>query len=268
MRTKLAARAILLAAGCLYAQSDRGTITGTMADPAGAIVANAAIEVRNSETGVVYQTTTTATGNYTLSQLPAGSYEMTVTAPGFKKYVRQNIVVEVAQIVRLDVGLEVGAATESITVSEQVSLLKTESGELSHEIQAQHLVDLGLLGIGGTFSSSQGMRFYQAEVALVPGASAPGSGFIFGIRVNGAPNGTQRTQIEGMDGTNQINSVQAGTGASVDAIQETAIQTSNYAPEFGSVGGGLFNITMQHHDAVRDQSVSRRGLRLSGERGF
>jgi hypothetical protein len=245
MRTKLAAAAILLAAGCLYAQSDRGTITGTVADPAGAVIANAAIEVKNSETGVVYPTATTATGNYTLAQLPAGPYEMTVTAAGFKKYIRQNIVVEVTQVVRLDVGLEVGAATESITISAEVSLLKTESGELSHEIQAQHLVDLGLLGIGGTFSSSQGMRFYQAEVALVPGASAPGSGFIFGVRVNGAPNGTQRTQIEGMDGTNQINSVQAGTGASVDAIQESAIQTSNYAPEFGSVGGGLFNITMR-----------------------
>ncbi len=89
------------------------------------------------------------------------------------------------------------------------------------------------------------MRFYQAEVALVPGASAPGSGFIFGIRVNGAPNGTQRTQIDGMDGTNQINSVQAGVGASVDTIQETAIQTSNFAAEFGSVGGGLINLTMR-----------------------
>src|SRR5215467_7695482 len=241
----------------MFAQSDRGTITGTVSDPAGAVIANAAIDVKNSETGVLYQTTTTSTGNYTIAQVPPGPYQMTVTAPGFKTYIRQNIVVEVAQVVRLDVGLEVGAASESITISEQVSLLKTESGELSHEIQAQHLVDLGLLGIGGTFSSSQGLRFYQAEVALVPGASAPGSGFIFGLRVNGSPNGTQRTQIEGMDGTNQINSVQAGTGASVDAIQESAIQTSNYAPEFGSVGGGLFNITMrsgtnQYHGAGYD----------------
>jgi hypothetical protein len=255
MRTKLAA--VLLAVGCLYAQGDRGTITGTVADPAGAVIANAAIEVRNSETGAVYPTATTATGNYTIAQVPTGTYEMSVTAPGFKKYVRQNIVVEVAQVVRLDVGLEVGAATESITISAEVSLLKTESGELSHEIQAQHLVDLGLLGIGGTFSSSQGMRFYQAEVALIPGASVPVGGFILGVRVNGAPNGTQRTQIEGMDGTNQINSVQAGTGASVDGIQETAIQTSNYAPEFGSVGGGLFNIAMrsgtnQYHGAGYD----------------
>ncbi len=235
----------LLLSSLMFAQGDRGTITGTVTDPAGAVAPNASIEIRNSETGAVYQTATTTTGNYTLSQVPAGTYGMTVTAPGFKKYIRPNIAVEVAQVVRLDVGLEVGAATESITVSAEVSLLKTESSELSSDIEAQHLNDLGLLGIGGTFSSSQGLRFYQAEVVLVPGAYAPGSGFIFGVRVNGAPNGTQRTQVDGMDSTNQINSVQAGVGASVDAMQETAIQTSNYAPEFGSVGGGLFNITMK-----------------------
>jgi hypothetical protein len=101
------------------------------------------------------------------------------------------------------------------------------------------------------------MRFYQAEIALVPGAFAPGSEFTSGIRVNGAPNGTQRTQIDGMDGTNQINAVQAGVGASVDTIQETAIQTSNFAAKFGSVGGGLINLTMrsgtnQYHGAGYD----------------
>jgi hypothetical protein len=243
MKSTAAWVCLALFSAAAFAQSDRGTITGAVADPAGAVIAAAMIEVKNAETGVVYQTATTATGNYTIAQLPTGTYEMTVTAPGFKKYIRQNIVVEVLQTARLDVGLEVGAATESVTVTDQVSLLNTETGELSHTISAQRLIDLGMMGIGGTFSSSQGLRFYQTEISLVPGASAPGSGFIFGVRVNGAPNGTQRTQIDGMDGTNQINSVQAGTGVSIDAMQETAIQTSNYSPEFGAVGGGLFNIT-------------------------
>ena len=229
----------------VVAQSDRGTITGTIADPAGAVVASAPIEARNTATGAVFQGASSATGNYTLAQLPTGSYEISVSVPGFKKYVHQNVAVDVAQTVRVDIALEVGSATESVTVTEQSSLLKTESGELSHTVQAQRLIDLGLLGIGGTFSSSQGLRFYMTEIQLIPGAYAPGSGFIFGARVNGAPNGTQRTQIDGMDGTNQINSVQAGTGASVDAIQETAIQTSNFAAEFGQVGGGLFNVTLR-----------------------
>jgi hypothetical protein len=227
-----------------FAQSDRGTITGTVSDPAGAVVANAPIEARNTETGVRYQAEASSTGNYTLVQLPVGTYELSVTVPGFKKYIRQNIAVEVAQTVRIDVALEVGAATESVTVTAESSLLKTESGELSHTISAQRMIDLGALPIGGTLSSSQGMRFYMTELVLVPGTYAV-SGFITGARINGAPFGTQRTQIDGMDATNQINAVQAGTSASMDAVQETALQTSNYSAEFGQVGGGLFNMTLR-----------------------
>src|SRR5256885_7550082 len=83
-----------------FAQSDRGTITGTIADPAGAVVASAAIEVRNVETGAVYQVGSSATGNYTV-QVPAGTYEVTVNVAGFKKYVRQGIAVPVAQTLRI-----------------------------------------------------------------------------------------------------------------------------------------------------------------------
>ncbi len=234
---------VFFASGIAFAQGDRGTITGTVADAANAVVGGASIEARNSESGATYAAATTETGNYTLAQLPAGTYQLTVSLPGFKKYIRPNILVAATQTVRLDVELQVGAAEESITVNEDVPLLSTESGEISHTIQAQRLVDLGLLGIGGTFSSSQGLRFYQTEIQLIPGASVPAAGFVLGVRVNGAPNGTQRTQIDGMDSTNGINAVQAGTGISVDAMQETAIQTSNFAPEFGAVGGGLFNIT-------------------------
>src|SRR5258707_4655497 len=79
-----------------FAQSDRGTITGTIGDPAGAVVAGAKVEARNVETGTPYEVASTGTGNYTLSQLPAGTYEMSIAVPGFKRYVRQNIVVQVA----------------------------------------------------------------------------------------------------------------------------------------------------------------------------
>src|SRR5215813_4874602 len=96
MRSMWVTFCLLLTAAAAFAQGDRGTITGTVSDPAGAVVANAEIQARNTETGAVYPTQSTATGNYTLSQLPAGSYEMTVTVQGFKKYVRQALTVEVA----------------------------------------------------------------------------------------------------------------------------------------------------------------------------
>src|SRR5437016_4895900 len=106
----------LLLVCAAFAQSDRGTITGTVSDPAGAVVGSASIEAKNSETGAVYQGATSTTRNYTLAQLPAGVYEVSVAVPGFKKYTRSGLTVQVAQTLRIDIALEVGTATESVTV--------------------------------------------------------------------------------------------------------------------------------------------------------
>jgi Carboxypeptidase regulatory-like domain/TonB dependent receptor len=248
----------LLVSTLAFGQSDRGTVTGTISDPAGAVVAAAPIQLKNADTGVVFEAASSGTGNYTIAQVPAGNYELAVTVQGFKRYVRQNIVVQVNQIIRLDVPLEVGASTESVTVSAEVSLLKTENAEMSHTISAQRLNDLPILGIGGNFSSSNGLRFYMAEAQLVPGTyfqvSSTGTAT---IKVNGAPSGTQRTQIDGMDATNTLNGVPASMQPSVDAIQETTILVSDYSAEFGQVGGGLFNITTksgtnQYHGSAFD----------------
>src|SRR5947207_15722601 len=111
---------LFVANAMVFGQGDRGTITGTVADAAKAVVGGASIEARNSESGATYNAATTETGNYTLAQLPAGTYQLTVTLPGFKKYIRQNIVVAATQTVRLDVELEVGVAEESITVNADV----------------------------------------------------------------------------------------------------------------------------------------------------
>src|SRR5437879_1450750 len=225
-----------------FAQSDRGTITGTISDPAGAVVASAAIEAKNVETGAVYKAASSTTGNYTLSQLPEGAYELSVTVPGFKKYVRQNIGVQVAQILRVDIALEVGAASESVTVTGEVTLLKTESGELSHNINYDqvNLAPVVTLGPAGALGN---IRNPLQVVTLLPGASFTNENT---LRINGMPSSSQAIRIEGQDATNglwreqnQIN--QAGLGA----IQEVAIQTSNFAAEYGQAGGGYFNFTMR-----------------------
>src|SRR4051794_382977 len=99
----------LLASASLFAQSDRATITGTISDPAGAVVANAPVQAQNLDTGADYSAASTNTGNYTLSELPVGRYEITVAVPGFKKFVRQGITVQAAQTYRVDIKLEVGS---------------------------------------------------------------------------------------------------------------------------------------------------------------
>ena len=245
MKTRIARAStfFFLLAGCVWAQTDRGTITGTVSDPAGAVVANAPIEARNVETGALYQAASTATGNYTLPQLPAGPYEMSIAVPGFKKFVRQNVVVPVAQTLRIDAALEVGAATESVTVSDEVTLLKTESGELSHNIETQQLNSLPVLGIGTFSAGTLGIRNPIAASTLIPGTNFVANAV---LRVNGAPANSQAIRIEGQDATNgNVSSSTARTQPSVEAIQEVSIQTSNYAAEFGQAGGGLFNYTMK-----------------------
>jgi len=225
----------------VFAQSDRGTITGTISDPAGAVVPNAPIGIRNVETGLVYQGASSATGNYTLGQLPAGQYELSVIVPGFKKYVRQSITVNVAETYRVDVSLEVGSNTESVTVTEAAPLLKTESGELSHTVTTNTLNSLPVMSIGASAGSS-GMRNPYAVVQLLPGTTYSPD---VDIRINGMPANTQAMRIEGQDATNGWYSAQSQTQGSVDAIQEFAVQTSNYAAELGQAGGGLFNVTMR-----------------------
>jgi hypothetical protein len=98
MRPRLIAACLFLLALTAFAQGDRGTITGTLADSTGAVVASAAIATKNVETGAQYQSASTTTGNYTLSELPAGSYEVSVSVPGFKKYVRQGLTVAGPQL--------------------------------------------------------------------------------------------------------------------------------------------------------------------------
>ena len=100
-----------------FAQSDRGSITGAISDPSGAVIASAKIEAKNIDNGSVYEVGGSATGNYVLPQLPTGNYQLTVTVTGFKKYVKENIFIPVAQTVRVDVKLEVGKLTEVIEVA-------------------------------------------------------------------------------------------------------------------------------------------------------
>jgi hypothetical protein len=223
------------------AQSDRGTITGTVSDPSGAVVANAPISAKQLETGATFQAGTSATGNYTLSQLPTGTYELTVSQPGFKRFVRQNLQLPVAQTLRIDVILEVGANTESVTVTEAAPLLKTESGELSHNVTTDSMNNLPVMGIGAA-ASGAGIRNPYAVLQLLPGADwRPDTS----IRMNGMPSNTEAMRIEGQDSTNGLIYTQSMTQPSVDAIQEFAVETSNFAPEFGQVGGGYFNVTMR-----------------------
>ncbi len=259
MRSLLTTLLLLLCSSAVFAQSDRGIITGTVTDTSGAVIAGAAIEAKQSETGSVFPTTTTGTGSYTLTELPVGTYEVTATVSGFKKYVRSGITVQVAQTLRIDISLQVGAASESVTVSADASLLKTESGDVSHNVEVESLDTLPILGVGSANAGSAGIRNPNGVLNMVPGAYyIPNSQ----VKINGAQTNSYAYHVEGQDQTNAgFPYAAAQTQPSVDAIQEISVQTSNFAAEYGAVGGGFFNVTMksgtnQYHGSVYDYFVN------------
>jgi hypothetical protein len=228
---------LAVCAGSVLAQSDRGTITGTVSDAANAVVPNAAIVATNSATGIQSRANTTSTGNYTLTSLPVGLYDISVEMTGFKKYVQTGVRVQVAGTERVDIRLEVGSAAESVTVNADAALLKTEDAEQSQTFSGDRLNSLPInFGIGGG-----AIRNPLGFVALAPGASLNGWN---DIKVNGAPNGSFRIIFEGQDSTSDLNPrVSDESQPSMESIQEFTLQTSNFAPEFGQVIGGLFNFT-------------------------
>jgi hypothetical protein len=260
MRLRIAG-CLLLCAAAAFGQGDRGTITGTVTDPANAVVPNAAIEIRNQDTGVKFDAGASSTGNYTLANVPVGTYELSVTAAGFKRYVRPGIMVDVGGTVRVDAALEVGAATETITVNEEAPLLKTESGEVSHQVDYTAADQLPLFttnGAGGSTGTGN-IRDPLSVLNLLPGASQSTDAV---LRINGLPSSSQTIMVEGMDATNGMWREQnQGTQQGTDAIQEVSVQTSNYAAEYGGAGGGYLNFTMksgtnQYHGTGYDYLVN------------
>ena len=236
--------ALFLSAVSLFAQSDRGTITGTVTDPTGAVIADAPIEARNPDTGISTKVASSATGNYTIPGLAAGNYEIRVQFAGFKEYIRTGLQVQNAQTMRIDIALEVGSSTESVTVTDAAPLLKTESGELSHVVSITRMDNLPVLT--AQTSGSAGIRNPILVVALIPGSALSPGQTGPTVRINGGVNNSQTMLVEGMDASNSL-----GQGASqqnqvgVDSVQEFAIQTSNYAAEFGQAGSAIMNITMK-----------------------
>jgi hypothetical protein len=219
-----------------FAQGDRGTITGVISDPAGAVVANAAIEARNQATGVVSQAASTATGNYTLAQLPTGTYEINVNVGGFKKYTRTGLIVQALQTLRVDIPLEIGASTESVTVTEAAPLLKTETGDVSHNVTTNKVNDLPVGTLGA-------IRNPLTVSQLIPGTNVVSGST---LRISGTPVNSEQVRIDGLDATYSLGMSTYSFGQpSVDSIQEIAVQTSNYAAEFGQAGGAVFNFTMK-----------------------
>ncbi|HTS62801.1 MAG TPA: carboxypeptidase regulatory-like domain-containing protein [Candidatus Acidoferrales bacterium] len=217
----------------LFAQGDRGTITGAVTDSTGAPIPNVAVSIVNTATNTTVRVTTTSTGEYTVASLPPGEYRVEIAAPGFKRFVENGVRAAAGGTVRLDAQLEVGQVSESVEVQAQVAGLQTENAKVTSSVENKAIDELPLV-VGGA------MRSPFDLVTIIPQARGSGNALMIG----GGQAAAWGATLDGLS-VNTNRSGDAGETAyltpSVEAITEFAVETNGFKAEYGQAGGGMIS---------------------------
>src|SRR5437867_7914835 len=230
-----------------FSQAVYGSIVGTVVDSSKAAVPNASVTVVDVAKGITHTTATNEAGNFRQTHLIAGLYEVRIEAPGFNKFVKQNVVVEVDSVARVDVQLTVGASSEVVNVTAEAPLLKSDRSDVSDTLTQKPLIELPV---------------YQRDMSrlyhLVPGVQASGT-----TAASEQPHDVYRPTIGGqywggssfqLDGTDNRESVLAEPviTPNLDAVSELKITTTAYDAEFGQASQAVISVqtksgTNQYH---------------------
>jgi len=231
------ALSLLLASG-LAAQSITGSITGIVTDATGAVVPGADVTVINLGTNIRSAMKSDASGNYTIPLLPRGDYRVEVSAAGFKRFVRDGIILQVQQTARVDVQLNVGEVADSVVVTADAARLETESATLSKVVDNRSIINLPL-----------NTRNVYSLVFLTPGVTGSVGASYGEMRysVNGARARTMDTMIDGISAAHPTVNGFAGISVfpSVDAIEEFKLLGADYPAEFGRSLGSVLNVVFK-----------------------
>src|SRR6266542_4243024 len=225
------------------AQQETATITGEVRDANGSVVSKATITVTNVQTNVSIRSETNDQGLYTVPSLKPGPYSITVEKAGFKKSVRSGVTLQVNQVARLDVNMQVGELTTAVKIVEAATLLESETSSRGSVIDQKKIVDLPLNG-----------RDYNQLALLSPGV-LPGTPRLASVNFKGVLNvNGNRTfnnvfLLGGVDNISYSNSFRGENvqlvQPSIEALQEFKIQTNAYSAEFGRSSGAVVNATIK-----------------------
>ena len=230
-----------------FGQFDTSEVIGTVRDASQKPTANAAVTLTNQDTGIEAKTTTDLSGNYDFFNVKVGRYTITVELTGFSKFSSAGIAVNVNARQRVDAVLQVGSVTETVTVSDQASIVETDTSAHSQVIGTQAIVELPLNG--RNYSSlallSTNVHISPAAVSLGP-TGTPREG---AFNVNGMRSTYNNFLMDGLDnnsyGTSNQNFSSQVVQPSPDALAEFRVITSNFSAEYGRVGGGVVNAVLR-----------------------
>jgi len=229
--------AVLLAAPFAGAQGTGGRIRGTVSDPSGSAVPGATVQLINEATHATREVQSDANGEYIFIEAPVGSYEIDLTVQGFKKYVRKRIVLDLNQVLTVDIGLQLGGATEVVEVTGEALVVDTTSTQLGAVVNERAVSQLPL-------NSRDTYQLLQ----LQPGVQGVGGSDLFygsnqagSVSVNGGRGRSNNFNVNGGDGNDLfVNS--PGIQPTPDSIAEFRVLTNTFDAEYGRNSGAVINV--------------------------
>jgi hypothetical protein len=245
MQASLLLLSIGLLVGVHAQSSTTGNITGTVRDPQGAAVPKAEVTVADEKTGLSRTVTATDDGFYNITSLPAGVYTVSTAPTGFKKTVTTGVDLHVNENKTVNLDVQVGQVTETVTITSEAAPVEVRSGEVSSLISEKQVTELPLNG-----------RNYAQLALMVPGVSPvtqAGAGGAFGTRGTGLDSGVDMSVNGNQSNTNLwtvdgVNNMDVGSNRtllvfpSVDSIQEFRVERNSFSAEFGQAQGAVVNL--------------------------
>ena len=226
----------------VYAQAVTGTLLGNVTDSSGGAVPGATVTATETQTNSSRTAVSNEAGHYIFSSLRNGTYTVEAELQGFRKVIRQNVRVDVNTTMRVDLSLELGQVTESVTVAADTPLLQTDRTDTGRLLESKVVTEIPL-GFN---------RNFQGLLVTVPGATRPfrphsqffNSQDSLSTEINGQPRMANNTLIEGLD-NNQKTGLLSVIIPAADALETVSVSTSNYDAEFGRSGGAITNVTLK-----------------------
>jgi Carboxypeptidase regulatory-like domain len=231
-----------------HAQQTTGSIVGTVKDQSGAVVSAASVKATNVETGFSRSAPTNGYGEYRIDYLPVGGYTVELEAAGFRRFVQQNIALNVDQTLTVDIALSVGAATETVTVSTAPPQVNTSDAVLGRTVEGAEIIGLPLVN-----------RNAYSEISLTPGVMANNNSptsnpsgspnFTVGlpsadVQINGSIDGGNPEVAFYLDGGNNITGMRnyGNPAPNPDALEEFRVETSAFGAQYGQFSAAVITV--------------------------